>query len=65
MTTIKSDRVVVVFKCGPCSHEEHIPLEKFRNRRVDCDNCLRLGYISTMDLKGVIIDPADNKRRKL
>lgn len=51
---IKAERAVVVLRCGPCGHEEHISLEKFKNRRTDCDNCLRLGYISTMDLKGVI-----------
>lgn len=62
MTIIDLERVVVVRRCGPCGHEEHVPLEKFTNRRVDCDNCLRLGYISTLYLKGVIIKKEEEEK---
>lgn len=55
MTMIETKGVVVVLRCGPCRHEEHIPLEKFRNPRISCDNCLRTGHSGWMDLKGVII----------
>lgn len=55
MTVIEKERVVVVLKCGPCKHEEHIPLEKFRNPRISCDNCLSTGYSGWVDLEGVII----------
>lgn len=68
MTIVKPDRVVVVLKCGPCGHEEHFPLKEFRNRRVDCGNCLCGGWMSTMDLEGVVIHQsgsANDERRKL
>lgn len=55
MTIIEPERVTVILRCGPCRHEEHIPLEKFKNQRVDCGKCLGGGWMSTMDLKGVVI----------
>ena len=51
---IESSKVSVVFRCGPCRHEEKIPLNKYHGPIRYCDRC---DYIDGSPLlKGIIID---------